>query len=253
MIAQVYADDIVFGSTTNKLKNEFVEFMHSKFEMSMVGELTYFLGLKIKQCTDGIFLNQMNNAKNMVKKFGMKSSKTVRTPLGQQDKLSTNAEGKDVDQKLYMNHLKAAKRILRYIHGTSELGLWYSKRSSLDVIGFTDSNWAGCRDDQKKVEYVAAGSCNAQLLWNKKMLEDYGIENESFILWCDNTSAINISKNPHIETDFQKADIFDLAIGLRVARGSETVANIVLDKKCSESLVDKMEINGLDPFADLID
>ncbi|XP_051152412.1 uncharacterized mitochondrial protein AtMg00810-like [Andrographis paniculata] len=151
----VYVDDIVFGSTAKKLKDEFVEFMHSEFEMSMIGELTYFLGLQIKQCPDGIFLNQTKYAKNMVEKFGMKSSKTVRTRLGQQDKLSKDAEGKDVDQKLYRSiigsllyltasrpditfsvgvcarfqsalkesHLKAAKRILRYINGMSELGL----------------------------------------------------------------------------------------------------------------------------------
>ncbi|XP_051127606.1 uncharacterized mitochondrial protein AtMg00810-like [Andrographis paniculata] len=301
MIAQVYVDDIVFGSTAKKLKDEFVEFMHSEFEMSMIGELTYFLGLQIKQCPDGIFLNQTKYAKNMVEKFGMKSSKTVRTPLGQQDKLSKDAEGKDVDQKLYRSiigsllyltasrpditfcvgvcarfqsapkesHLKAAKRILRYINGTSELGLWYSKRSSLDLIGFTDSDWAGCCDDRKsttggcfyigenliswsskkqssialstaEAEYVAAGSCCAQLLWIKQMLKDYGIEKESFVLWCDNTSAISISKNPvqhgrtkhieiryhfirtlmeaevcklqHIGTNFQKADIFTKAL-----------------------------------------
>ncbi|XP_051126558.1 uncharacterized mitochondrial protein AtMg00810-like [Andrographis paniculata] len=157
MVAQVYVDDIVFGSTAKKLKDEFVEFMHSEFEMSMIGELTYFLGLQIKQCADGIFLNQTKYAMNMVEKFGMKSSKIVRTPLGQHDKLSKDAEGKNVDQKLYRSiigtskesHLKAAKRILRYINGTSELGLWYSKRSSLDLIGFTDSDWAGCCDDRK--------------------------------------------------------------------------------------------------------
>ncbi|XP_051134932.1 secreted RxLR effector protein 161-like [Andrographis paniculata] len=193
----------------------------------------------------------------MIEKFGLRDSKVFRTPLGQQDKLSKDDDGKIVDQKLYRSiigsllyltasrpdisfsvgicarfhsapkesHLKAAKRILIYVKGTAELGLWYSNRSSLDLIGFTDSDWAGCCDDRKsttggcfyigdnivswsskkqnsialstaEAEYIAAGSCCAQLLWIRQMLHDYGIVQDSFTLFCDNTSAINIFKNP---------------------------------------------------------
>ncbi|XP_051145340.1 uncharacterized mitochondrial protein AtMg00810-like [Andrographis paniculata] len=302
MIAQVYVDDIVFGSTAESLKNEFIKFMEVEFVMSMISQLNnYFLGLQDKQLADSFFLSQTKYAQNMVEKFGLRDSKGVRTPLGQQDKLSKDDDGKTVDQKLYKSiigsllyltvsrpdisfsvgvcarfqstpkesHLKAAKRILKYVKGIEELGLWYSNRSDLDLIGFTDSDWAGCYDDRKsttigcfyigdnivswsskkqnsialstaEAEYIAAGSCCAQLLWIRQMLHDYGIGHDSFTLFCDNTSAINISKNPvqhgrtkhidiryhfirdlvenevcdlkHIGTNDQKADILTKAL-----------------------------------------
>ncbi|XP_051117853.1 uncharacterized protein LOC127242378 [Andrographis paniculata] len=156
MFSQIYVDDIVFGSTSKLMRKEFVKFMDSEFKMSMIGELTYFLGLQVKQCVDGIFLNQTKYAQNMINKFGLSSSKAVRMPLGQQEKLSTDESRKDVDQKLYRSiigsllyltasrpdilfsvgvyarfqaapkesYLKAAKRIIHYVHGTAELGLW---------------------------------------------------------------------------------------------------------------------------------
>ncbi|XP_051137542.1 uncharacterized mitochondrial protein AtMg00810-like [Andrographis paniculata] len=231
MIAQVYVDDIVFYSTAESLKNEFVKFMEAEFEMSMIGQLNYFLGLHVKQLANGVFLSQKKYAQNMVEKFGLRDSKRVRTPLGQQDKLSKMMMERHVgvcarfQSTPKESHLKAAKRILRYVKGTAELGLWYLNRSGLDLIGFTYSDWADCCDDRKsttsgcfyigdnivnwcskkqnsislstaEAEYIAAGSCCAQLLWIRQMLHDYGIGQDSLTLFCDNTSAINISKNP---------------------------------------------------------
>ncbi|XP_075657613.1 uncharacterized protein LOC142627619 [Castanea sativa] len=73
LVAQVYVDDIVFGSTIDHLAQEFSEEMKKEFEMSMVGELNYFLGLQVKQWKDGIFISQEKNAKNLVKRFGLDS------------------------------------------------------------------------------------------------------------------------------------------------------------------------------------
>ena len=70
MIAQIYVDDIVFGGMSNEMLRHFVQQMQSEFEMSLVGELTYFLGLQVKQMEDSIFLSQSKYAKNIVKKFG---------------------------------------------------------------------------------------------------------------------------------------------------------------------------------------
>ncbi|KAL5539417.1 hypothetical protein UlMin_045368 [Ulmus minor] len=123
------------------------------------------------------------------------------------------------------SHLQAVKRIIRYVNGTLDYGLWYSMDTTTDLVGYSDADWAGTIDDRKstsggcfylgnnlvswfskkqnsislstaEAEYIAAASASTQLLWMKQMLEDYGIKQGMLTLYCDNTSAINISKNP---------------------------------------------------------
>ncbi|XP_020094891.1 uncharacterized protein LOC109714602 [Ananas comosus] len=149
--------------------------MTSEFEMSMMGELNYFLGLQVKQSKDGIHLSQTKYAKELVKKFGLESAKDFDTPMGTSNKgLGMNSEGQSVDEKQYRSmigsllyltasrpdiafsvgicaryqanpkkvHLKAVKRIIRYVKGTTEYGLWYPMGTSLDLIGYSDADWA---------------------------------------------------------------------------------------------------------------
>ena len=94
-------DDIVFGSTINHLAYEFSEEMKREFEMSMVGELNYFLGLQVKQQKDGIFISQEKYAKNHVKRFSLDSKKHTSTPMSSSVKLSLDAAGVHVDPTLY--------------------------------------------------------------------------------------------------------------------------------------------------------
>ena len=101
IIAQIYVDDIVFGSTSQEQKDAFSKSMSKEFEMSMVGELTFFLGLQVKQSHDGIFISQKKYAQNLVKKFGMQDSHPMHTPMGTTNKLSKDPAGQGVDQKLY--------------------------------------------------------------------------------------------------------------------------------------------------------
>ena len=96
-------DDIVFGSTTDHLAQEFSEEMKKEFEMSMVGELNYFLRLQVKQREDGIFISQEKYAKNLVKRFGLDSKKHISTPMSSSAKLSRNAAGIEVDPTLYQS------------------------------------------------------------------------------------------------------------------------------------------------------
>ena len=123
------------------------------------------------------------------------------------------------------SHLSAVKRIMRYLLGTINIGLWYPKHSTYDLIGYFDSDFAGSKTDRKstngtchfigsalvswhskkqnsvalstnEVEYISADSCCAQILWMKHQLSDYGILLDHIPIKCDNTSAINLSKNP---------------------------------------------------------
>jgi hypothetical protein len=100
MIAQIYVDDIFFGGMSNTMVQHFVKQMQSEFEMSLVGELTYFLGLQIKQMEDTIFISQSKYARNVVKKFGMENGTHKRTPAPTHLKLTKDEKGIEVDQSL---------------------------------------------------------------------------------------------------------------------------------------------------------
>ena len=101
LIVQIYVDDIIFGATKQSMIDMFVKTMTKEFEMSMVGELNYFLGLQVKQTEAGIFVSQSTYARNLVKRFDLETSKNARTPMSTTVKLSNNEEGTKVDEKLY--------------------------------------------------------------------------------------------------------------------------------------------------------
>ncbi|KAE8707081.1 hypothetical protein F3Y22_tig00110387pilonHSYRG00804 [Hibiscus syriacus] len=120
--------------------------MQSEFEMSMMGELSFFLGLQIKQRKDDIFINQAKYIKDMLKKFGLENGKPHNTPMSSSTKLDID-EG-DFNHAL-RNHLLAVKRIFRYLKDTPNLGLWYPRDSSFSLHAFSDANYGGCKLDRK--------------------------------------------------------------------------------------------------------
>ncbi|GKB57048.1 retrovirus-related pol polyprotein from transposon TNT 1-94 [Tanacetum coccineum] len=101
IIVQIYVDDIIFGSTSQNLCDDFAKIMHDEFEMSMMGELKFFLGLQIKQMEDGIFFNQSKYIKEMLKKFGLKDSKPTKIPMSIEIKLTKDDEADSVDSSKY--------------------------------------------------------------------------------------------------------------------------------------------------------
>jgi hypothetical protein len=213
-------DDIIFGSTNESLAKEFSKLMSKEFEMSMMGELTFFLGLQIKQVEEGTFVNQAKYAKELVTKYCLEDCKLAKIPVATNIRLGKDEAGKSVDISLYRaiigsllyltasrpdimhavclcaryqadpkeSHYIAFKRILRYIKNTIHLGIWYGRTSNFDLVGYTDSDFAGDRVDRKstsgtcqflgeslvswssrkqcsvalstaEAEYIAAGSC----------------------------------------------------------------------------------------------
>jgi hypothetical protein len=128
------------------------------------------------------------------------------------------------------SHVLTVKRIFRYLKGTKQFGLWYPKGKYLSLIAYIDTDWAGCIDDRRstsgvafylgeclvswirnkqssvslsttEAEYIAATTCCTEVLWMKQTLTDIHVEyDEPIPIYCDNTSAINISKNPVIHS-----------------------------------------------------
>ncbi|GJR99972.1 retrovirus-related pol polyprotein from transposon TNT 1-94 [Tanacetum coccineum] len=181
ILVQIYVDDIIFASTTPELCDQFSKIMCSKFKMSMIGKISFFLGLKILQSPRGIFLNQSKYALESLKKYGMESSDPVDNPMVEKSKLDEDTQGKAVDPTHYHGivgtlmyltanrpdltfvvcmcaqyqakptekHLHAIKRIFKYLRGTVNRGLWYPKDSSIALTAYADDDHVGYQDTRR--------------------------------------------------------------------------------------------------------
>nr|GEX83655.1 copia protein [Tanacetum cinerariifolium] len=265
LVVHVYVDDIIFGSSHPRYTQLFSDHMKSRFKMSMMGEMTFFLGLQVNQSPCGIFINQSKYVLEILNKYGMESCNHTGTPMEIRDKLDLDQNGTPIDATKYRSmigalmyltssrpdivhatclcawyqakptekHLNEVKRIFRYIRGTINMGLWYTKDSGFELTGFLDADYAGCKDTFKST------SGGAQFL-GEKLLTDYGFHFDKIPIYCDSKSAIAISCNPvqhsrtkhiavrfhfikeHVEkgtielyfvkTDYQLADIFTKAL-----------------------------------------
>ena len=106
VVVQIYVDDIVFGTTNNSLAHSFADEMKAMFEMSMVGELTHFLGLQVKQMDSGIYINQAKYERNLVKRFGLDNATHARTLMAANAKLTNDPSGESVDVTLYKSMIE---------------------------------------------------------------------------------------------------------------------------------------------------
>ncbi|KAJ9539037.1 hypothetical protein OSB04_031770 [Centaurea solstitialis] len=193
VVIQVYVDDIIFGSTSKDLCKKFETIMTQEFKMSMMGEINFFLGLQVKQFSDGIFINQSKYIFDLLKKYDMSSCNSIGTPMATGNKIGPDHEGKDVDLRTYRgmvgslmcltasrpdimfatcvcaryqakpkeSHLAAVKRIFRYLKGTPYYGLWYPKGLGFELQAYSDADYGGCNMDRRST------SGHIQLLGNK--------------------------------------------------------------------------------------
>nr|GEU60941.1 hypothetical protein [Tanacetum cinerariifolium] len=189
---KVYVGDIIFGSTNNELCKAFEKLTKDKFQMILMGELTFFLGLQVKQKDDEIFISQDKYVARVLRKFSLTDVKSRSTPIETEKPLLKDPDGDDVVVHIY-----------RYLKGKTHLGLWYLKDSPFNLVAYSDSDYAGASFDRKsttggcqflgcrliswqckkhtvvstsstEAEYVAAASCCAQVLWIQNQLLDYG-------------------------------------------------------------------------------
>ncbi|GJR40926.1 putative ribonuclease H-like domain-containing protein [Tanacetum coccineum] len=186
VLVQVYVDDIIFGFTKKSLCLEFKQIIHKRFQMSFMGELTFFLGLQTSSTS-------MEPNKALVKDEEADNVDVhlYRSMIGSLMYLTTSRPDIifvvcactrfQVTPKV--SHLHVVKRIFRYIKGPSKLGLWYPKDSPFDLKAFSNT------------EYVAAANCCRQVLWNQNQMLDYGFNFMNTKIYIDNKNTICIVKN----------------------------------------------------------
>ncbi|GJY13285.1 putative ribonuclease H-like domain-containing protein [Tanacetum coccineum] len=161
LLVQLYVDDIIFGSTKKVLCTEFEKLMYKKFQMSSMGELTFFLVLQVTQKDDGIFITStpMETSKPLMKDENAEDVDVYlyRSMIGSLMYLTSSRPDIVFDVRACarfqvipkVSHLHAVKRIFRYLKGQPKLGLWYPKDSPFDLEAYTDSDYAGGSLDRK--------------------------------------------------------------------------------------------------------
>jgi len=322
LIVSLYVDDLIYTGSSRRLCEEFKSSMMAEFDMSDLGKMKHFLGMEVLQNNKGIFICQRRYAKEVLEKFGMENSNPVGNPIVPGTRIFNNREGTKVDStkfkqivgslmyltatrpdityavsliSRYMEspteeHWCAAKRILRYIQGTTDLGVLYKREENSELVAYSDSDFAGDLDDRKstsgsvfllaggaiswsskkqpvvtlsttEAEYIAAAACACQFVWLRRILIALGHrEGGSNIIQCDNSSTIQLSKHPvfhgkskHIDIKFHflRDLVSDGTIQLSYCSSQEQVADVMTKPLKKEQFVKLRGLLGLVEISDV--
>jgi len=269
LILCLYVDDLIFTGNDNAMFEEFKKSMKTEFDMTDLGRMKYFLGIEVLQKADGIFITQRKYAQEILERFNMAQCNSVHNPVVPGFKLTKDEEGVAADSTVYKqivgslmyltatrpdlmfsvslisrymerptdSHFQAAKRILRYIKGTIVFGIFYKKGGKAELVGYSDSDYAGDQNDRKstsgyaflmtsgavswsskkqpvvtlsttEAEFVAAASSACQVVWLRRILTILNQEQSNpTVVFCDNISAIKLSKNPVMHGHSKHIDV----------------------------------------------
>ena len=288
MIIGVYVDDIVIAGKSEKQVKEFKRALGDRFDVKDLGKLHYFLGIRIVQDdnTGEVWIGQPAYTNKLLEKFGMEDAKSVATPCDANNKLVKVEDGEErIGQGIYQSavgslmylatgtrpdiifavcnvakfcsdptkrHWTAVKRILRYLKGTSDLGLLYVRGDGHNCFGYSDSDWAGDVGDRRstsgyifmlsgagiswqsrkqtsvalssaEAEYVALSSAVQEAIWLKRLIVELDKETgqtEATVIYEDNQAAISLAKNPQYHGRAKHIDIRRHFVRKRVAEGT---------------------------------
>ncbi|CAL9003639.1 unnamed protein product [Prunus brigantina] len=298
LIVCLYVDDLIFTGNDEVMFEQFKRSMMLEFDMTDLGNMRYFLGIEVIQKPNGIFMCQRKYAQEVLDRFNMGQCNSVHNPMVPGFKLTRDEGGAKVDNTLYKQmvgslmyltatrpdlmytvslirrymehptetHLLAAKRILRYVKGTIDFGVFYKKGGDGELIGYTDSDYAGDQDDRKstsgyvfmmnsgavswsskkqpvvtlsttEAEFIAAASSTGQVVWLRRILSCLNLRQIGpTVVYCDNVSTIKLSKNPvmhgrskHIDVRFHflRNLVKDEVVELLQCSTQEQVADVM--------------------------
>ncbi|WVZ93612.1 hypothetical protein U9M48_039578 [Paspalum notatum var. saurae] len=235
--------------------------MAKEFEMSMIGELTFFLRFQIKKLKKGTFIYQEKYTRDLLKRFKMDDCKPIDTPMSTNTKLDIDESGIKVDQTLPVHdrfnsllmldimfsvclcarfqadpresHLSAVKLILRYLKHTPSIGLWYPKGASFELLGYSDSKFAGCQVERKSTSEGCYLLGHSLVSWSSKKQNCVSLSTAEaeYIaagvpLLCDNESVVKHTNNPVQHSRTKHIDIRHHFIRDHVVKGDIQLRNV---------------------------
>ncbi|KAK2966616.1 hypothetical protein RJ640_025301 [Escallonia rubra] len=202
LIVCLYVDDLIFTGNCVKMFDDFKKEMAKEFEMTDIGLMSYYLGIEVKQRDDEIFISQETYAKDVLKRFNMENYNPIMIsiPIEVEKKLSRHVKEGPIDRTLFRSlvgslryltctrpdilytvgyisrymensityHFKVAKRILRYLKGTIDLGIFYLASSDMKLVGYNDSDWARDVDDRNSTTGFVFYFGEAAFTWTSK-------------------------------------------------------------------------------------
>ncbi|GJY77756.1 retrovirus-related pol polyprotein from transposon TNT 1-94 [Tanacetum coccineum] len=227
ILVQIYVEDIIFAYNNLIFCDKFANQMSKRFKMTMIGQMSFFLGLQISQSPRSIFINQSKYALKILKKYGLDQCDDVDIPMVGQSKLDEDPNGTLIDPTCYRGmvgslmyltpsrpdlvfdvymcaryhakptekHLTVVKRVFRYLKGTINMGLLYPKDIGFNLTTFVDADHAGCQDSRKSTPGSAQFLGEKLILWMRSQLTDYGFDYKKISLHCNSRSAIALSCN----------------------------------------------------------
>lgn len=297
IVVLLYVDDLIITGNNDDEISKLQEELSIRFDMKRLGQLSHFLGLIVENMKDGIFVTQKTYAEKLVERFGIKESKQRSTPLDANIKLKHNEGTLLPNSKLYRAlvgsllyltitrpdiafsvglvsrfmqaprkpHLEAAKKILKYVNSTLELGMFYRKGMNFSLYGYTDASLGGdsetgrstsgyaffcggtgvswCSKKQDSVslstteaEYKASALAAQECIWLRRLVEDlHSPVSEPTIMYGDNQGALKLALNPtchartkHIELEhhFIREKVLEGSINVLEVRSQDNVADI---------------------------
>jgi hypothetical protein len=278
----LYVDDLIITGSNLSQVYDFKKQLKKAFDITDLGLLHYFLGIQVWQEKDRILLSQPKYALDLLKKFKMENCKSAPTPIDAGTKLRSNSISEKFDGTLYrklvgsllyltatrpdiayavgmvsrfmsdphLEHWNAAKRILRYIKGTYNLGLEYQNGGNVQLAGYTDSDWAGDTDDRKstsgyifyldlgaiswsskkqatislsstEAEYKGATLATQEATWLRGILAELNHpQTEATTIYCDNQSTIQLTKNPVFHARTKHIEIYHHYVREKTQKGN---------------------------------
>ncbi|GJS09874.1 retrovirus-related pol polyprotein from transposon TNT 1-94 [Tanacetum coccineum] len=235
LLVQVYVDDIIFGSTNPDFSKRFANLMKNNFEMSMMGELKFFLGLQVHQSPRGIFISQSQYAIELLKKHGLDECVSMSTPMAT-ERLDADLQGTPTDQTTYRRMIGGLMYLTASRPDIAFATFVCARYQARPTVKHLKEDHAGCKDDCKSTSgglqflggklvswsskkqdctamstaeagYVSLSACCAQVIWMRTQLLDYGYKYNRILMYCDSKSAIAISCNPVQHSKTKHIDI----------------------------------------------